>query len=244
MQGWLRRAKQRLTLVPQLDICHCYGFVGVFVPNVLNNEPPDGFDFEFSASMVHDVLEGQALDRAFFYSTHASHAAVVNLDIFASDVPHFRDSCGALYQIAGVSGVVHTHQDGVPYPECLDILDRNIFNNAATAFAGLYVEGSVHILENAILDHYIADAAAYLAANSDASVSTKHCAFGDCNVLAGNPNIDCLLVFAGLDRNAIISGLKSTLGNQDIAATVRIESVGIGSGCPYVQPSCHNILAI
>lgn len=67
-----------------------------------------------------------------------------------------------------------------------------------------------------------------LATRRDATVASLEPAIADDDVLAGHVQAPAVPVPAGLDRNAIVSGVENAIFNQNIRARVGIAAVGVG----------------
>jgi len=75
----------------------------------------------------------------------------------------------------------------------------------------------------------VAHPARHAAADGDRPVAFAHDAVADHDILTGSGHPPAVLVHARVDGDAVISGGKGAALDKDIAARVRVESIGVRS---------------
>ena len=102
----------------------------------------------------------------------------------------------------------------------------------------------MHVLEDAVADHDVANATADLAAKGNARMAPGHRAIGDHDVLTGDSDVHPLLPFAGFDGDAVVARVEGAVGDQDSVTTVRIDAIGVFSRGKDFQPSNDDVLTV
>lgn len=223
-----------------------YGFVQYLVVDFHIFEPhvPDaleniGFGYILKDTIPYINIGGR---RALIGLYQQGVLALFAGHIFQIDIAHRGSKLAcvlfAVIEIDLENRIAHLADGNISH---VDVFHESASHGVAFDSQGAIQVGAVH---NAVFDKDISHTAGHFAAHNDASVAVLHLAVAHHDILGGDIDPPAVVVFAGFDRDTIVSRIEITALDQNIAAGIGITSVAVWPVIFDSEISDRDVLAV